>query len=494
MKQILQTFVLILFASALFGQNLPKPSLLSAQLPEYPPIARLTHTQGEVKVDFVLNSSGEPVSVTAVSGNSLLKGAAEENVKSWRFQLPKDLYRTEWAYSTTFSFEISHDEEPYEDPKLTVVMDSFSYVKVITNPVSPKAAHDCPSKEEAEPPASTANEDYVKLSRSACYGTCPSYEVTVSANGDVAWDGRGFVNSRGLAHAKIAPEAARGLIAQFQVPKFWALCRGYDASVTDNPATEINARIGGKTKGVWNYANSAPAWVETFELAIDAVANTHRWRHGESTTEPLSNIFEDAWLPKPGVTPLMRSAERADISSLKEAISRGDDIDAADSSGWTALMYAAASSNSEPVQLLLKAGAMPNHKSFAGDTPLMASAVAGQFDEDLWRSGAEINAKNADGVSALMILAAKGEADEVKAAIDAGADAFARDAKGRSPLQYLRLANCGKNPIIESRTVDTGGRCDHLDEDDVKKTASLLKNAKHKAKGGPVSPDGKTSR
>jgi TonB family protein len=482
MKRIFQAFLVLSFACVSFGQNLPKPTLVSAQLPRYPVLARLTHTQGEVKVDFVLNAGGEPVSVIVVSGNPLLKAAAEENVKSWRFELPKDLHRTEWSYSTTISFKISGDEEPYEAPKLSVVMNSFSYVEVITNPPSPsnKSAHDCPSKEEAEPPVSVDNEDYVKLSRSGCYGTCPVYEVTINSNGDVTWNGSAFVSSTGIVHSRIEAEAAIAFIKQFQLPKFWALCTGYDASVTDSSTTEIKVQIGGKSKTVWNYASSAPAWLETFEEATDAVANTHVWRHGEPKTEPLGNIFQDAFMPKPGVTPLMRAAAKADVNSINEAIARGDDIDAVDSSGWTALMYAAASSHSEPVQLLLKAGANPNHKSFAGDTPLIASAIARQFDEDLLQGGAEINAKNADGVSALMILAATGEADEVKAAINAGADAFAKDAKGRSALDYLRLANCGKSPIVEWHTSEISGKCNRLDE--VKQVASLLRNAKQKPK------------
>lgn len=361
-------------------------------------------------------------------------------------------------------------------------MNSFEYVEVFTNPPSTKYAHDCPSKEQVVSPVSISEGDFVKLSRSGCYGTCSVYEVTVAANGDVTWHGSAFVYSTGLSHSRIEPDAALGLIKQFQLPKFWGLCAGYDASITDSATTQINVQIGGKSKTVWNYASSAPAWLETFEEAIDAAANTHLWRHGESRTESLGNIFEDALMPKPGVTPLMRAAIKADINSIKRSIARGDEIDAVDSSGWTALMYAAASSHSEPVQLLLKAGANPNHKSFAGDTPLMASAIARQFDEDLWRGGAEINAKNGDGVSALMILAARGEADEVKAAINAGADAYAKDAQGRTPLDYLRLANCGKSPIIEWHTFETGGKCDQLDEDEVKQVASLLKSAKQKPK------------
>jgi len=73
-------------AGIAFGQALPEPTLISAGLPRYPPIARVAKIQGEVKVDFTLNSNGEIISATAVSGHPMLKGAAEENVKTWRFE------------------------------------------------------------------------------------------------------------------------------------------------------------------------------------------------------------------------------------------------------------------------------------------------------------------------------------------------------------------------------------------------------------------------
>jgi hypothetical protein len=73
MKLICRAFLLLCFAGVSSGQDLPKPKLVFAQMPQYPVLARLTHTQGEVKLVFVLNTSGEPLSVTAVSGNAQLK-------------------------------------------------------------------------------------------------------------------------------------------------------------------------------------------------------------------------------------------------------------------------------------------------------------------------------------------------------------------------------------------------------------------------------------
>jgi TonB family protein len=470
--------MLLLIAAAALGQRVPEPRLKSAGLPQYPPLARLVQIQGEVKVEFVLNSDGEPVSVVAVSGHPMLKPAAEENVKTWRFELPKNLYRTQWKYDTIFNFKISNDKQPYEDPKLTITLDSYRYVVVTTNPPSTKYAHDCPLPSATQPPQSIAAGDFVELSRSGCYGTCPSYKVKVAENGDVSWSGGGFVEAVKERHSTIAAEAAHALLEKFQSPTFWALCEGYDASVTDSPTMQIEVRIGGRSKTVWNYADSAPEFEHSLEDDVDATANTHAWRHGDPRTEPLSNISQDAYMPKPGVTPLMKAAAEANLSTIKEVLTSGDDVDATDASGWTALMYAAASGHSEPIELLLAAKANPNHRSLNGDTPLMASAISRLFDEDLVHAGADLNAKNSDGTTALMILAATGEADEVRDALKAGADATVKDAMGRTALDYLRLANCGKSPVREYTTFVTGGKCDHLEEDDVREVLTLLKTAK----------------
>ena len=54
---------------------------------------------------------------------------------------------------------------------------------------------------------------------------------------------------------------------------------------------------------------------------------------------------------------------------------------------------------------------------------------------------------------------------------------YRKDTKGRTPLDYLRLANYGKSPITEWHNFETGGKCDQLDEDEVKQVASLLKSS-----------------
>ena len=137
------------------------------------------------------------------------------------------------------------------------------------------------------------------------------------------------------------------------------------------------------------------------------------------------------------------------LEPLKHLIARGAEINAADESGWTALMYAAYfdSYDSKAVRLLLDAHADPNRASIHGDTALMMAAYNGSLSESLLDKGAEINAQNADGVTVLMYLAQKISPDALKDALATGANIKLRDKAGHTALDYLRAASC-QNPLI----------------------------------------------
>jgi hypothetical protein len=322
--------------------------------------------------------------------------------------------------------------------------------------------------------------DFVETSASTCMGTCPAYTVRIGADGSVTWKGEAYVAAKGLRRTTLAPAVARDLLEKFRSAEFWALCGSYSRNVTDSASTEVKVRIGGRLKNVSEYAGSAPALVGDLEFLIGQVANTHYWKHGDPATEPITRLAQDAYIPKPGVTPLMRAAARNDTKKMQELLKDNADVSAVDASGWTALMYAAASGHTEPVQMLLTAGANPNQVSPRGDSPLMVAATERMFDETLVHAGAEINARNSDGVTVLMILAARAEADEIQSALNAEANPALKDEKGRTALEYLRLANCGKSPIrdeIQDWMSDQNGKCDAFDDDALHKAEKFLSPA-----------------
>ena len=100
-----------------------EPVLVSANIPKHPPLACQARIAGVVKLTFVLSgNAGEPTNVEAISGHPMLKDAAIENVKTWKF---KNSY-AEGKYETTFDYQF-----PSSGPQ-KVTFESFHRVEVAT--------------------------------------------------------------------------------------------------------------------------------------------------------------------------------------------------------------------------------------------------------------------------------------------------------------------------------------------------------------------------
>src|SRR5436309_16036790 len=83
-------FSIILFFAAFISITTAaqgEPVLVSASIPKHPPLACQARIGGVVKLTFTLGASGaEPTDVEAVSGPKVLRAAAVENIKTWRFE------------------------------------------------------------------------------------------------------------------------------------------------------------------------------------------------------------------------------------------------------------------------------------------------------------------------------------------------------------------------------------------------------------------------
>src|SRR5262249_41418280 len=73
----------------------------------------------------------------------------------------------------------------------------------------------------------------------------------------------------------------------------------------------------------------------------------------------------DAWnleIVDPEVTPLMHAAEEGDTASAERMIAEGANVNALDQRGWTALMHVSMIGRAKEAKLLLAARADPNMK------------------------------------------------------------------------------------------------------------------------------------
>ncbi len=63
---------------------------VSADLPQYPPIARAAHVEGEVKVSFDLSSTGKVESLFFDSGSELFRASVTDAISKWQFPPSSD--------------------------------------------------------------------------------------------------------------------------------------------------------------------------------------------------------------------------------------------------------------------------------------------------------------------------------------------------------------------------------------------------------------------
>jgi len=112
------------------------PVLTSANMPMYPPLACQARIGGSVKLTFTLAAhAAELTNIEVVSGHPLLKGAALENVKTWRFDNP---YAVERKYETTIEYRLSGKElAAGQTRKLTVSLESFHKMEIVTDVYQP---------------------------------------------------------------------------------------------------------------------------------------------------------------------------------------------------------------------------------------------------------------------------------------------------------------------------------------------------------------------
>jgi len=100
-----------------------EPMLVSANIPRHPALACQARIGGAVKLTFALGANGaEPTDVEAVSGPTLLRVAAVENVKTWRF----GTHYADGKYETTFDYQFATS-----GPE-KVTFESFRRVEVAT--------------------------------------------------------------------------------------------------------------------------------------------------------------------------------------------------------------------------------------------------------------------------------------------------------------------------------------------------------------------------
>lgn len=140
-------------------------------------------------------------------------------------------------------------------------------------------------------------------------------------------------------------------------------------------------------------------------------------------------------------------ARNGEIAEITQNLVEGQNIDQVDSLGQSALIAAVSHNSLDVVKLLLDHKANPNLPDGSGWTPLIYGAYFGGSAElltELLNHGADINARNDRGVTALFLASATGHEDQVKFLLAHGADSSIASTAGYTPLRIAQLRGQGK--------------------------------------------------
>ena len=247
------------------------------------------------------------------------------------------------------------------------------------------------------------------------------------------------------APRRVDAAVASRLIRDFRDHGFARLCAGYSRAVTDSAAAVTTLSLGHQANRVRDYAGGGPAWLADLDLRVDALANTHAWRHGEPARERFgeTRLVEDTVMPKPGVTPMMKAAAADRVAEIRALLAkwaarrrrgcqRLDGADVRCRSG-PARHHAGTCWRTAPARATDRC--LARHCCLP---PRLHPYDAAAKVRLLARSGAAINARAGDGSSALMVAAQHfWTPGLVEALLAVGADPRLKNTAGLTAIDAL---------------------------------------------------------
>lgn len=152
-------------------------------------------------------------------------------------------------------------------------------------------------------------------------------------------------------------------------------------------------------------------------------------------------------------------ARIGDLAALKRMLDAGVDVNVRDSLDQTPLIAAVSQNSLVAVQEVLKRGAKLDVVDKAGWSPLhFATFFSDQTDvmKALLDAGANVNARNDRGITALYFASATGHEAQVKLLLERGADKTIASKAGWTPLRITKVK--GIEPIV--KLLDPDGKGD----------------------------------
>lgn len=123
-----------------------------------------------------------------------------------------------------------------------------------------------------------SDNDFVfKYRKTACFGACAVFNLTINSNGKMLYNGFANVKNIGSFQSILTESELKDLIFIFEKNDFWNLDDKYTDHVTDLPSTFITYKKGSKVKEIEDYYG-APKKLKEIENYIDNLIDKKDWK------------------------------------------------------------------------------------------------------------------------------------------------------------------------------------------------------------------------
>ena len=128
----------------------------------------------------------------------------------------------------------------------------------------------------------------------ACVGGCPIYKLTVSGNGNILYEGHGFIEYCGEHRGHISQESVRKFVDLFRQADFSNLFDQYVFHASDETTYTTSITLDGKTKSVEDSRGELvgmPEVVSNIENSIDRLTGPKVWAKDGDTNLDCKQAF-----------------------------------------------------------------------------------------------------------------------------------------------------------------------------------------------------------
>lgn len=332
-----------------------------------------------------------------------------------------------------------------------------------------------PNKHVKPPRLLPTSDVTIVLERSACFGACPSYTVTVNTSEGITFDGRSNVVALGKHTDKADGNQVRKLAKEFITADFYSMNASYRAMVTDNPTYILSISIDGHQKQIEDYVGSwvgMPEVISDLEDEVDAFAHTQRWIEGSDGLVKALRAGKYNFNSYGAQAILREAANRGQAATVRELLKAGVPLkplpqpknQGTDTTGsWTPSGWlTSAGSHPDTLQALMNADASEYDQNDK-DLALVTAAQSGNVEaaQELIAYGANPNAdlsksvvrgssggmtlEGAGAGSILIYAAESGNPDMVRLILQYQPNLEARNFKGRTAIFAAGLCNSYKD-------------------------------------------------